>query len=39
MTIKRLISTVLTVATCMTVFCTNAFAQEKTMPDGTQFDA
>ena len=39
MTIKRLISTVLTVATCMTVFSTAAFAQEKTMPDGTQFDA
>ena len=39
MTIKRLISTVLTVATCMTVFSTTAFAQEKTMPDGTQFDA
>ncbi len=39
MTIKRLISTVLTVATCMTIFSTTAFAQVKTMPDGTQFDA
>ncbi len=39
MTIKRLISTVLTVAACMTIFSTTAFAQVKTMPDGTQFDA
>jgi hypothetical protein len=39
MSIKRLISAVLTVATCMTVFSTTAFAQVKTMSDGTQFDA